>query len=144
MTAFPAFLNRNSYKLFEANGHTKHVVPVYLSNKKHFCVYSFFKAFYLIYSTFSWLNLSKSLSQLKEDSRRRCSNLKSDPQRSDIDCWVELIAPWEKVSPQSALMVLEQTPRCSQLHLSSTWADGSSVASFVLLMYFCLSLILIL
>ncbi len=32
--------------------------------------------------TLSWLNLRRSLSQLKEDNRRRCSALSSDP---DLD-----------------------------------------------------------
>lgn len=39
--------------------------------------------------TFSWLNLSRSLSQLKEESRRRCSARKSEPERDDEGSWAD-------------------------------------------------------
>lgn len=35
--------------------------------------------------TLSWLNLSRSLSQLNEDSRRRCSERLSEPAR--VEAW---------------------------------------------------------
>lgn len=47
--------------------------------------------------TLSWLNLTRSLSQLKEDSRRRCSDLKSDPALSDMGCWTERDVPCWKI-----------------------------------------------
>lgn len=43
--------------------------------------------------TFSWLNLTRSLSQLNEDSRRRCSDLKSDPERRKVCCWAGMHIP---------------------------------------------------
>lgn len=43
--------------------------------------------------TLSWLNLTRSLSQLKEARRRRCSHLKSDPARSEDGCWAGMRIP---------------------------------------------------
>lgn len=43
--------------------------------------------------TLSWLNLSRSLSQLKEESRRRCSDLNSDPDRREGCGWAERLTP---------------------------------------------------
>lgn len=48
----------------------------------------------LVVPTFSWLNFSKSLSQLKEDSRRRCSDLRSDPARVEACGWAGILIPY--------------------------------------------------
>lgn len=118
--------------------HTKHVVSVCYSLMKNiFIIFKHnFSVFYWTYSTFSWLNLSKSLSELKEDSRRRCSNLKSDPQRSDSGCWAELIVSWDKNCPQSALTGSEVFADAPLEYLSRWELSGRRCVVDILLLLF--------
>ncbi len=104
---------------------------------------SYDMCFFGLYFTFSWLNLTRSLSQLKEDSRRRCSDLKSDPARSEVVCWAGMHIPcWDRCFLNTINWDGHNAPYLT-FH---TWVlvDGSSVFSFVLLRYFSLSFLLIL
>lgn len=89
----------------------------FISNCLHF-----FKVSVCIFSnmllTFSWLNLTRSLSQLKDDRRRRCSDLKSDPDRREVSGWMGIQVPCWNTRQYQALNEINCAVKSSQHHPS--------------------------